>query len=476
MRRAVIAALPVLLGLAVSHAGCGDDWESIGHAGAAGRAGSGGKAGTSAAAGTASVGGAGTTGGNAGSRPIGGAPNHGKLPAWAVDESVWTTIPNPAPAPNCTFSETLLPEGDETRWEWNDLGQGVGRATLFAPTYYPAASTHRRGSVSMPVLWGATFARFSNETVKVVSHHRVDLGDVLGAVRSIESPNPTKYTQCAHGLPQGETAMVNAFNGTKDDVTAFVLMSILRLDGSRFDRYFLTNDGPAGASMDVEVDGIARYVFSGLGVVGWLPEVGSPKPEYILGNASESLGVGEGELAVFLRNQNTRREVRAWDVKGKEIVTLWEQPKNGYRLAISPTSIVGVMADVGDGSYGVDLQIWEMPRTATPAEAKPRVGPVVRSGAKATFMRTWGDWAGFWLADGFEVTGDSEIVLVHLPTWTRYRVNQPPGEEFSHNGFTLTETHLFATTNVEGHANEEQLAQWVMRYELASIDAWATKL
>ena len=306
----------------------------------------------------------------------------------------------------------------------------------------------------------------------------MDTGKVLGAMRSVESPNPTKYTQCSHGVPQGETAMVSGFNGTRDNQAAFLFVSVLRLDGSRFDRYVFTPDAPAppGATTDVEPDGIARYVFSGLGVVGWLPDIGSPKPEYILANTPELGGVGEGELAVFLSNQNTRREVRAWDVRGKDIVTLWEQPKNGHRLAISPTHIVGVMADVGDGSYGVDLEIWEMPRTATPADAKPRLGPVVRPGAKATYVRTWGDWAGFWLANIDNVVGDSEVVLVHLPTWARYRVNEPPGEEFSHNGFTLTDTHLFATTNVTGTANEEQLAQWVMRYELASIDAWATKL
>ncbi len=134
------------------------------------------------------------------------------------------------------------------------------------------------------------------------------------------------------------------------------------------------------------------------------------------------------------------------------------------------------MADVGDGSYGVDLEIWETPRTATPADAKPRLGPVVRSGAKSIFMKTWGEWAALWLVDFPDVVGESQVVLIHLPTWARYRVNQPVGEEFSPDGFTLTDTHLFATTNVEGRANEQQLAQWVMRYELASIDAWATKL
>ncbi|MCC6645973.1 MAG: hypothetical protein IT374_10430 [Polyangiaceae bacterium] len=97
-------------------------------------------------------------------------------------------------------------------------------------------------------------------------------------------------------------------------------------------------------------------------------------------------------------------------------------------------------------------------------------------GAKAACLRTWGDWAALWLADIDDFTGSSELVLVHLPTWTRYRVNEPVGEEVSHDGFTLTDTHLFATTNVTGKANEAQLAQWVMRYELVSIDAWATKL
>ncbi len=340
MRRALIAALPVLLGLGPSRGGCGGgDGDHPGAAGSGGanasggeRAGAAGKAASSATGGSVGAGAGGAVVG--GSPPLGGAPAHGKVPAWALDESLWTTIPNPAPAPNCTFSETLLPEGDETTWEWKDAGQGVARATLFAPAYTPAASTHRLVGSATPVLWGSSSARYDSGSTKLVAHYQLATGRLLGAVRSVEVPNPTKYTQCWFGVPQGETAMVSGTGATgasMNDKKAFSFASVLRLDGSRFDRYFFTSDAPApaGAVLDVEPDGIARYVFSGLGVVGWLPDIGSPKPEYILANTPELGGVGEGDLAVFLSNQNTRREVRAWDVRGKDIVTLWEQPKTG---------------------------------------------------------------------------------------------------------------------------------------------------
>ncbi len=93
-------------------------------------------------------------------------------------------------------------------------------------------------------------------------------------------------------------------------------------------------------------------------------------------------------------------------------MTLREQPKNGHRLAISPTRIDGV---VGDDGYGVDLELWELPRTATLADDKPRLGPIVMRGAKATYVRTWGEWAAFWLAGADGFTGYWEIVLITCP-------------------------------------------------------------
>jgi hypothetical protein len=235
---------------------------------------------------------------------------------------------------------------------------------------------------------------------------------------------------------------------------------------------------PAYHTFTTEYDG-GRHFYVGGGAV-YVREDMSSSQVTTIENPSDSLGgAGQGDLAIWTDydiNWSPPR-IRGWAPDGKGVRTIVERlPYDLSKLAVSTSNLVGLMGEF-EGEYGsgpyANAWLWYTPRAYAEEEVNFQQHQVPSiHGHFVGELSTWGDYAG--LCPYHEEEQFYEYIIVHLPTWTVWRLSPLAGRQWEDAfAFDSNYLYIFGKPADEG---SKQLTDRLYRFELGKIEEWATKV
>jgi hypothetical protein len=407
--------------------------------------------------------------------------------AWIQDPKLWVELEGAEfTKPECTVYEgrhKLLPP---LTLEWEDCGSGCEWADVVRGVgiwgYRPIIGTYvhdQEENVVFHITSGISVGTASAGLSHVV---QLDTGKNIGMLKRVTTKND-QWSYC--GFSSYSVLNPGVMGGEKkndENSASSELIGRITFDGSPWTwgrpSLLFSQRPPAYHTFTTEYDGGSIFYVGGGAV--YVREDMSSSQVTTIENPSDSLGgAGQGDLAIWTDydiNWSPPR-IRGWAPDGKGVRTIVERlPYDSKTIAVSPTNLVGLMGEhkggYPSGEYA-NAWIWYVPRAHTTAEVTLQQHQISAiHGYTASKIITWGDYAG--LCPYHEEEQFFEYIIVHLPTWTVWRLNPLAGRQWK-DAFAFDSNYLYIFGKPADEGSKQRTDR-LYRFELAKIADWATKV
>lgn len=375
------------------------------------------------------------------------SPEH----AWLADGSIWKPVAAVDFLQGCSVYEA---SGSATKFApiaWKSCGPGCEEADpvggLGSLVSSQVVSVHRLDGSASPVTameYGLKTAGYIRE-----AHRFVDLrtGSTLAAFQRVYPASVTK-SPCS-SFRQPETALFTGIVGNGFGLPAIVEVanSSLRWIGPELP---IAQIPTAYWALDIDV-GPRLFAITPGTVWGLLDPTQHVWSEVESGS-NAVIGSGEGDLAIWLDYpSSTSARIRGWRPDGLGVRTLAASvPPTTRTISLSPTRVVGFMADDPSGYATVNPKLWHGARSdlenGTLQITEIDLAPIAPLHVAYSGLRTWADHVVLEGLDPTRSTSSSwgtAVAVVELTTGKLWLVKPSADHGISNFTPSVDGSHLY---------------------------------
>jgi hypothetical protein len=380
--------------------------------------------------------------------------------AWLFDDAAWKPL---STVPGCDLREADLAKVQYPGHAWTDCGTGCNRTVVMPGSGVLVRGARRYGTGARP--HGGDIQVFMTGAVRFPP--AVQLAESFGLGTDVPASLIAVYGDACELAFLGGTS-TRMFRTSKSDP-----------DGTHWFGLAALSPGdpiiwpvPAFASA-------AYWIFDFAG--GWGAIVGKTSVEMTLDPTTTKLesvysspayqldGRAHGDTAIWADWSGKNALVRVWTPAGGTRV-LAQGPWDAANLAISDTRVVWMGATgplTLQGSYETARLYWSQ-RKLDPDQIAIQQGPTLPPDVSSVFMATHGRWVAL---ERYSKQGAGAILVADLDASTIWSIPVENGQVTTVLAISDTEVLL-----AEGPSTQYQIFDALVRYELAKLTDYATKL